>query len=69
MSEPADLLDPIIEETRRTLEEMKQTKDLAQRQVQSEIVRNLCESLGVFFDLMSPIDDDDLSEFLDEEED
>lgn len=70
MSEPAELLDPIVDEAQRVLAEMKGTKDLQQRLTQSEILRNLCQSLGVFFDLMSNgIDEDDFEDLLDDEED
>ena len=53
MHDPGDILDPTMREAKRILGEMKKTKDLAQRKEQSEILRNLCQSAGVFFDFMS----------------
>ena len=32
---------------------VRKTKDLTQRREQSEILKNLCRSAGVFFDLMT----------------
>ncbi len=55
MNDPIVLIDPIIEETRRALVSLKRTKDLNKRKIQSEIVYNLCRSLGVFFDLISEV--------------
>ena len=52
MIDPGDVFDPMLAEVNRVLLEMKKTKDLGQRKMQSEIVKNLCESLGVFFDTM-----------------
>jgi hypothetical protein len=40
---------------------MSKAKDLDEKEVHSRIVKNLCESLGVFFDLaseMMPLDFD-----------
>ena len=53
MHDPGDILDPTMREAKRILDEMKKTKDLAQRKDQSEILRNLCQSAGVFFDFMT----------------
>lgn len=53
MTNPADIMEPILIETKRILEEMGRTKDLEERKTQSEIIKNLCESLGVFFDAMN----------------
>lgn len=72
MSNPGDVIDATMRETMRILEEMGQTKDLAQRKEQSEILKNLCQSAGVFFELMSDVmadgylDEDDESEFFGE---
>lgn len=69
-NDPTELMDPIIGETARALKEMKGMNDLDQRRVQSEIVLNLCRSLGVFFDLANEMMiNGDLSEFPFEEED
>ncbi len=73
MNDPGDILEPTLREAKRVLAEMKKTKDLAQRKDQSEILLNLCQSAGVFFDLMTEsmasgladMDEDDL--FADDE--
>jgi len=65
MFDPESVLDPMIEEIQRLLVEMKNAKDLEQRRVQSEILKNVCASLGVFFDFMSDALEVD---YLDEEE-
>ena len=52
MFDPDDILQPTLKEAKRVLDEMRKTKDLAQRKDQSEILKNLCHSAGVFFDLM-----------------
>lgn len=64
MNDPDNLLTPMFTEVNRLLVEMKKTKDLEKRKIQSEIVKNLCESLGVFFDTLTNtmaggIEDDD----------
>ena len=53
MIEPGDILESTLEEMKRVLVEMKKTKDIETRKDLSEILRNLCQSSGVFFDLMS----------------
>lgn len=53
MHDPTDVIEPILREAKRTLGEMKKSKDLNDRKHQSEIVNNLCQSLGVFFDMVS----------------
>jgi hypothetical protein len=66
MNDPAELIDPILEQAKRALDEMSATKDLDQRKLQSEIVKNLCDSAGVFFDMMTGVMPDlsDLDETL-----
>ena len=68
MIDPGDVLDPMLAEVKRVLLEMKKTKDLGQRKMQSEIVKNLCESLGVFFDTMASAMAGDIPDFLDEDD-
>lgn len=74
MLDPDDILQPTLKEAKRVLDEMRTTKDLAQRKDQSEILKNLCQSAGVFFDLMTDtmiahggLDLDDPSLFLDKD--
>lgn len=70
MTEPDDILETILTEAGRTLEEMKATGDLEARQAQSEILHNLCHSAGIFFDLMSnTMMPDGFPEFMELEED
>ena len=47
------------------LKTMSKTKDLNEKEVHSRIIKNLCQSLGVFFDLMNemmPFDPDGLDD-------
>jgi hypothetical protein len=68
--EPERVIEPLMAETMRTISEMSRTNDLEQRRLQSEIVRNLCESLGVFLELMEDfIDPDEFEEFIEDDED
>ena len=53
MLDPGDILDPTMTEAKRVLDEMRTTEDLDKRATQSEILLNLCQSAGVFFDLMA----------------
>jgi len=53
MPDVGDILDLTLNEANRILEEMGETKDLDKRKSQSEVLNNLCQSAGVFFDLMS----------------
>ena len=53
MNDPDDILQPTLKEAKRVLDEMRKTTDLAQRKDQSEILKNLCHSAGVFFNLMT----------------
>lgn len=66
MTDPSELLTPLVAETQRTLDDMAKTADLQQRQLQSEIIKNLCHSLGVFLDAMAAAQaqtqDDDLDD-------
>jgi len=69
MHDPGDILEPILAEASRVLEEMKKTKDLEKRKSQSETLKNLCESAGVFFNLMSDaMMADDFADFAMEED-
>ena len=53
MTDPTDLLDELFTQTRRLLSDMARTEDLEKRRLQSETIRNLCGSIGIFFDAMS----------------
>lgn len=69
MTNPEDIMEPILAEAKRILGEMGNTTDLEARRTQSEIVKNLCESLGVFFDAMNEaLLSGDMPDLFDEEE-
>lgn len=53
--DPEKIMDGLTKELLSTLKVMSKTKDVNEREVHSRIVKNLCESLGVFFDLASDI--------------
>lgn len=66
MSDPNEIFGPVIRETVRVLKEMAKTDSLEDRKLQSEIVNNLCQSIGMFLDLMSSTAID--SDYLDYDE-
>lgn len=58
------IMDGVSQELARTLKAMSKAKDLNEKEAHSRIVKNLCESLGVFLELaseMMPFDFDDES--------
>ena len=62
---PAKLIDGLSKEVISALKAMSKAKGVDEKEAYSRIVKNLCESLGVFFDLASEmmpldLDDDDL---------
>ena len=60
--EPDQLMDGLSKEVRVALKAMAKTKDVKEKEAYSRIVKNLCESLGVFLNLvreMMPFDFDD----------
>ncbi len=69
MDDPADLMGLLTDEATRTLREMSKTKDLERRRIQSEITKNLCGSLQVFFDLMTNTMSGDIPDFMCEDDD
>ena len=62
--DPEKIIVGLSKELTSALKAMSKAKDVNEKEVHSRIVKNLCESLGVFFDLaseMMPFDlDDDL---------
>ena len=63
---PDDTIDMIRGEAQRVLNEMKKTKAIDQRKVQSEVLLNLCQSFQVFAELVtSMMDEDDIDPFSD----
>jgi hypothetical protein len=67
--EPDKLMDGLSKELTGALKAMAKTKDVAEKETYSRIVKNLCESLGVFLNLVSEMmpfefDDDSTDEDL-----
>ncbi|MBU1054951.1 MAG: hypothetical protein KKC46_14150 [Proteobacteria bacterium] len=63
--EPEKIIDGLSKELVSALKSMSKAKDVNEKEVHSRIVKNLCESLGVFFDLaneMMPFDFEDDSD-------
>ena len=59
--DPEKIMNGISKEIEATLKAMEKAKTPDEKMTHSETVRNLCESLGVFLNLMSdmvPYDDD-----------
>ncbi len=63
--DPDKIMNGLTKELNVALKEMSKAKDANQKEVHSRIVKNLCESLGVFLNFaseMMPLDyDDDLT--------
>ena len=51
--DPEKIIIGLSKELTSELKAMSKTKDINEKEVHSRIVKNLCESLGVFFDLAS----------------
>ena len=49
--EPDQIMDGLTIELRNALKSMAKAKDVNEKEAYSRIVKNLCESLGVFLDL------------------
>jgi hypothetical protein len=59
--DPEKIIIGLSKELTSELKAMSKAKDIHEKEVHSRIVKNLCESLGVFFDLaseMMPVDID-----------
>jgi len=63
--EPEEIMNGISEEILSNIKQMGKAKTVEEKHIHSEIVRNLCESLGVFLRVASeagdliPYDDDE----------
>lgn len=60
--DPEKIIDGLSKELVSSLKLMAKTNNVNEKEVYSRIVKNLCESLGVFFDLaddMMPLDFDE----------
>jgi hypothetical protein len=60
--DPEKIMDGLSKELNSALKAMAKAKNINEKEAYSRIVKNLCESLGVFFNLaseMMPLDSDD----------
>ncbi|HMK66214.1 MAG TPA: hypothetical protein VK564_10495 [Thermodesulfobacteriota bacterium] len=55
--DPEKIMDGISKELLSTLKAMSSTKDVKEKVAYSEVVNNLCNSLGVFLDVASSMMD------------
>jgi hypothetical protein len=64
--DPDKIMDGLSKELNFALKAIGKTKDVTEKEIYSRIIKNLCQSLGVFLKLaseMMPFDlDDDLEE-------
>lgn len=51
--DPDVIMTGLTKEVAAELKIMSKTKDINEKEAHSRIIKNLCESLGVFFDLMN----------------
>jgi hypothetical protein len=67
-----EIMDGLTQEIAVSLKAMSKTKDLDKKEAHSRIVKNMCQSLGVFFDMageMMPFDlDDDMDDDSEDED-
>ncbi len=57
-----NIIDNLSKELNFALKAMSKAKDVNEKEVHSRIVKNLCESMGIFLNIaseMMPFDDDD----------
>ncbi|MBU1172840.1 MAG: hypothetical protein KKD44_25050 [Proteobacteria bacterium] len=57
------VLDGLTKEITNTISEMSKCKDIDQKKKLAEIIKMLCESMGIFFDSMGMVDPDLLDDF------
>ncbi|MDY6856336.1 MAG: hypothetical protein SWO11_16880 [Thermodesulfobacteriota bacterium] len=71
MIDPEELMGSLMTVIQKNVKELSKMKDLEQRKIQSEVIKNLCSSLAIFFDYFANTMDLDLMEapdFFDDEE-
>jgi RecJ-like exonuclease len=66
--DPDIIMDGLSKEIVLALKAMAKTKDINEKEVYSRIIKNLCESQGVFLKLASEMMSLDFDEDLDEED-
>jgi hypothetical protein len=57
--DPDKIMDGISKEIESAFKAMKKAKNPEEKLIQSKIIKNLCESLGVFLELLHTIGPDD----------
>jgi len=62
--DPDKIMDGLSKEVNSALKAMSKAKDVNEKEVHSRIVKNLCESLGVFLNLASEMMSLDLDDDL-----
>jgi hypothetical protein len=68
MFDPTEAIEKLQAEINRTLKEFSKGKNTEEKLKLSEILKNLTQSLNVYFDFLSTVIDSELDRF-DEEED
>ena len=68
MFDPTEAIEKLQAEIDRTLKEFSKAKNTEEKLKLSEILKNLTQSLNVYFDFLSTVIDSELDRF-DEEED
>jgi hypothetical protein len=68
MFDPTEAIEKLQAEINRTLKEFSKAKNTEEKLKLSELLKNLTQSLNVYFDFLSTVIDSELDRF-DEEED
>lgn len=66
--DPDKIMDGLSKELNSALKAMSKAKDVNEKEVYSRIVKNLCESLGVFLNLASEMMSLDIDDDLEKED-
>jgi len=66
--DPDKIMDGLSKELNSVLKAMSKVKDVNEKEVYSRIVKNLCESLGVFLNLASEMMSLDIDDDLEKED-
>ena len=62
------VLDGLSEEITRNLKEMATCRDIDERKKRADIIKTLCESLGIFFDGLGMMDTGLFDEYYDDDD-
>lgn len=66
--DPEKIMNGLTKELTAALKAMAKAKDVNEKETYSRIVKNLCDALGVFFDLASGMLPPDFDEDFDQED-